>query len=174
MVRTRAQKEELVASIRSVFDGADTLFLVSLAGINSNDVNKLRAELREKGARMQVVKNRLAKRAATESPVEAIEELFRGPTAVVYHETEPVSTAKTLVDFAKDHPALEIRGGLVGKAEAIDADGVKAVADLPSLDDARAMILQLINAPATQLARLLSTPATQLATVLERKSEQEG
>ena len=173
MVMTRAQKESLVDQIRELFDGADSLFLVSLSGINSNEVNKLRANLREKGARIRVVKNRLAKRAAGEQAEAKLEELFRGPTAVVYHADDPVSTAKAIVDFAKDHPSLEIKGGLVAKNDLIDARGVEAVSELPTLDDARAMILQLINSPATMLARLLSTPSTQIATVVKKKSELE-
>lgn len=174
MVMTRAQKEQLVGEIRELFEGADSIFLVSLSGISSNDVNILRANLRDKGARMRVVKNRLAKRAASEQAEAKLAELLRGPTAVVYHESDPVMTAKALVDFAKDHPALEIKGGLVAKADLVDAKGVEAVSEMPSLDDARAMILQLINSPATTLARLIQTPSTQIATVLKKKSEQEG
>lgn len=174
MVRTRAEKEQLVDEIRQTFDTAETLFLVSLAGVDANSVNTLRATLREKGARMRVVKNRLAKRAATDTDVNSIEDLFRGPVAVVMHDEEPVATAKVLVDFKKTHPKFEIHGGLVGRRERVDADGVKAVSDMPSLDEARSMILSLINAPAGKLVRLINTPATQLATVLQKRSEQEG
>ncbi len=174
MGRTRAEKERLVEEIRDEIATAETIFLVSLAGINSNDINVLRARLREQGARMRVVKNRLAKRAAADGAFASIEDLFRGPTAIVYHRTEPVETAKALVAFAKDHPALEIKGGLVSGTDRVDPDGVKAVAAMPSLDGARAMLLQVIQAPATKLVRLLDTPATQMVTVMTRRSEQEG
>ncbi|RMF73457.1 MAG: 50S ribosomal protein L10 [Acidobacteria bacterium] len=174
MPRTRAEKEKLVEEIRTDLGRAETIFLVSLAGISSNDINDLRARLRKQGARMRVVKNRLARRAAGDGAWAVLEDLFRGPTAIVYHEQEPVETAKTLVAFAKDHPQLEIKGGLVSGRDRVDPAGVKAVAELPSLDEARAMLLQVINGPATSLARLLNTPASQLVTVLTRRSEQEG
>ncbi|NJN63569.1 MAG: 50S ribosomal protein L10 [Acidobacteria bacterium] len=174
MVRSRAEKEELVEKIREVFGRSETVFLVSLAGITSNEVNRLRAELRSRGARVQVVKNRLARRAASDGPFSAIDGLFRGPTAIVYHETEPVATAKALNDLAKEIPKLEIRGGLVGKRDTVDAAGVKAVADLPSLDQIRAQLLAVINTPATMLVRLINTPAVQLSTVMMRRAEQEA
>jgi large subunit ribosomal protein L10 len=149
------------------------MFLVSLAGINANDVNKLRVALRQAGARMRVVKNRLAKRAADAGEVVDITDLFRGPTAVVYHAEEPIATAKALVDFAKDHPALQIKGGLVGRAEAVDGAGVKAVAEMPTLDEARAMLLGLFQTPARQLLQLFNAPGTQLATLLQKKADGE-
>ncbi|MDQ7086622.1 MAG: 50S ribosomal protein L10 [Acidobacteriota bacterium] len=110
MVYTRSQKEAQVEQIREIFESANSIFLVDLTGLDSNEVNKLRAGLREKGARMQVIKNRLAKRAAGEGPVAALEGWFSGPTAMVYHAEEPVSTAKSLVDFAKDHPPARNQG----------------------------------------------------------------
>ena len=174
MVRTRAEKNELVAHLKDAFSGVENMFLVSLVGVSSNDVNALRASLRKQGARMMVVKNRLAKRAAPGSAAEKIEALFRGPTAVVSHDSEPVAIAKALMDFRKDHPAFEIRGGVVGGRDTVDGDGVKAVAEMPSLDEARSMLLALIQGPATKLVRLINTPASQLATVVKKRSEQES
>ncbi|UCF66823.1 MAG: 50S ribosomal protein L10 [Acidobacteriota bacterium] len=172
MPRTRQQKEAEVQVIREMFERANSLYLVNLHGLSTNEINLLRAALREHGARVRVVKNRLAKRATEGIAAEKLVEQFVGPTAVVSHPDEPVSTAKQLVAFAKDHPAFEIRAGLVDNLEAVDSAGVKTVAELPSVDEVRATLLSLINTPATQLARLLQTPAAQLATVLERKSEE--
>jgi large subunit ribosomal protein L10 len=174
MVMTRAQKDVQVGEIQEIFKEANSFFLVSLAGLSSNEINDLRASLRDKGARMRVVKNRLAKRATADTPMSELEEMFVGPTALVYHQEEPITTAKSLMAFAKDHPNLQIKGGLVDRANALDADGVKAVSELPGLDETRAMLLSLINAPATKLVRLVNTPAQQIATVLERRSEGEG
>ncbi|RMG45630.1 MAG: 50S ribosomal protein L10 [Acidobacteria bacterium] len=173
MPRTKQQKQQEIDAIREVFDGANSLYLVSLTGLTSNEINELRASLRQKGARIRVVKNRLAKRAAEGSAVKELERWFVGPTAVVYHPEEPISAAKGLVDFAKTHPALEIKGGLVDRRETLDADGVRAVSQLPGLEETRAMLLSLINGPATRLLRLLSTPATQLARVIGERSRQE-
>lgn len=174
MVKTRAEKEVQVEQIQGVLEGANTLYLVDLTGLDCNQINILRANLREKGARMQVIKNRLAKRAAVGGPVEVLEKLFRGPTAVVYHAEEPISAAKSLVDFAGDHPALEIKGGLIDRSQVLDPEGVVAVSKLPGLDETRSMLLALINGPAQKLVRLFNTPATQCVTVLQKHSEREG
>jgi large subunit ribosomal protein L10 len=173
MVMTRAEKDVQVGEIQQIFEEANSFFLVDLAGLSSNEINDLRASLREKGATMRVVKNRLAKRASADTPLSELEPLFVGPTALVYHAEEPISTAKSLVSFAKDHPNLGIKGGLVDRANAIDADGVKAVSELPGLDEIRSMLLSAINGPATKLVRLVNTPGQQLATVLQRRSEGE-
>ena len=92
MPKTRAQKEAQISQIDAVLTGANSLYLVSLSGLSSNDVNKLRATLRKEGARIRVVKNRLARRAATGKPTEQLDSHFRGPTAIVYHPTDPVAT----------------------------------------------------------------------------------
>lgn len=173
MPMTRAMKEQQVAEIRDLFGDANSLFLVDLTGLDANDINRLRATLRQSGARMRVVKNRLAKRAVEGGAAAGLEEWFRGPTAVVYHPTEPVATAKSLMDFAKDNPALEIKAGLIDRKDAVDADGVKTVSELPSLDEARAMLLSLFTTPMTKLVRLISTPGTQLARVMEERSKQD-
>jgi len=82
--------------------------------------------------------------------------------------------AKVLVDFAKDHPQLEIKAGLVDRSDVVDGEAAKAISKMPDLDGLRAQILSLLQAPAGQLVRLLNTPATQLARVLEQRSKQEG
>ncbi len=174
MVRTRSQKDALVEEIRQVFAETNSMFLVSLAGLPSNDVNALRASLRKQGAHMRVVKNRLARLAAGEGPVAKLSDSFRGPTAVVYHPTDPVGMAKSLVDFAKDHPKLELRAGLIDRAQVVKGADAKAVAEMPSLEQIRATLLALIQTPATMLVRLLGTPSTQVARVISEKSKGEG
>lgn len=174
MVRSSSQKDQLVGEIRGVLDQATHMFLVSLAGLYSNDVNQLRAALRRKGARMRVVKNRLARRAAEGAPAAQLDRWFRGPTAVVYHPSDPVAMAKQLVDFAKDHPQLEVRAGLIGRTEVVAGKDAQAVAELPTLDEARARLLAVLLAPATQLARLLSASTAQLVRVLDARAQKGG
>ena len=174
MVMTRVEKDQQIEEIQAIFEAANSCYLVDLAGLSSNEINDLRAALREKGARMRVVKNRLARRASAETPIADIAEMFQGPTAVVYHDDEPVATAKSLIDFAKDHPNLGIKGGVIDRSSKVDGGGVKTVSELPGPDEMRAMLLAMVNAPAVRLARLLNTPGTQLATIIERHSEAEG
>lgn len=174
MVRTRSQKELLIQEIQGVFDEANSIFLVSLTGLPSNDVNALRASLRKTGARLRVVKNRLARRAAGDGPFAQLDASFRGPTAIVYHPTDPVAMAKGLVDFAKDHPKLELRAGLIDKSQVVLGADTKKVAEMPTQEQIRATLLALISTPATMLVRLLATPATQLARVMSEHAKQDG
>ncbi len=171
MSYTRQEKEAQIGDMKEMFEASNSLYLVDMTGLSSNEINTLRADLRAKGATVRVVKNRLAKRAAAGGPVEKLDEWFRGPTAIVYHESEPITTAKALVDFAKDHPSLEIKAGLIDRQDAVDAAGVKVVSSLPGLDETRSMLLSLINGPAQKLVRLLNTPTTQMVTVIEKKGE---
>lgn len=171
MVRTRSQKDQLITEIQQVFAEANSFFLVSLTGLKSNEINDLRAVLRQRGAHMRVVKNRLARRAGAEGPLSKLDAWFKGPTAVVFHPEEPVTTAKGLVDFAKDHPGLKIKAGMIDRAEAVAGEGIKAVAELPTLEQARGMLLGLMQAPATRLLRLINTPATQLAYVMKQRGD---
>ncbi len=174
MVRTRAQKDQLVDDIRQMLESTSSLYLVNLTGLTSNQINELRASLRQRGARMRVVKNRLARRAAEGSPIAQLDNWLKGPTAVVYHPSEAVATAKALIDYVKDHPALKIKAGLIDRRDAVPGEQVRAIAELPSLDVMRAMLLGIITMPATQLVRLLNTPATQLAYLARQKAESGG
>lgn len=172
MTRTRSQKEQLIGELDQILADANSVYLVSLAGLASNDVNRLRANLRKSGARMRVVKNRLARRAAQGKPSGELDAHFRGPTAIVYHPSDPVATAKGLVTFAKDHPLLVLKAGLLEQKQAVGPEGVKAVSELPGLPEIRAMFLGLLQAPAGQLVRLIGTPATQLARVIGEHGKQ--
>lgn len=175
MVQTRSQKETQIQEIRDVMEDINSVFLVSLAGLPSNDVNILRANLRKLGASVRVVKNRLAKRAAGDGPIAKLDQFFRGPTALVYHPSDPVAMAKSLVEFAKDHPQLEMRAGLIDRTQVVAGAEAKAVAELPSLDQIRATMLALINTPATMLVRLINTPAGHIArAVSEYNKKREG
>jgi large subunit ribosomal protein L10 len=172
MPMTRAEKTEHLGQVQAVFEAANTVYLVSLAGLKVNEVNSLRGSLREVGGGLRVVRNRLATRTLG-AEAEALRPHFVGPTALAHHPTEPVALAKVLTKFAKEHPNLAIRAGFLEKREVVDADGVKTLSELPDLDGTRAMLAGLIATPATQLVRLLSTPATQLARVLQARSEKE-
>jgi large subunit ribosomal protein L10 len=121
-----------------------------------------------------VVKNRLARRAAEGSPISQLDRWFRGPTALVYHPHDAVAMAKQLVDFAKDHPSLEVRAGLLDRSQVVAGEQAQAVASLPTLDQARAILLAMIMAPATQLARLIAAPGAQLARAVDARVKKEG
>jgi large subunit ribosomal protein L10 len=130
-------------------------------------VTEFRRKVRQSGSRYRVVKNTLAQRAVKDTPLEALGPKFDNTTGVAYTAADPVMLAKTLMDFAKDNPALVVKGGLVSGSQMLDAEGVKALSTMPSLPELRSKLLGMLQAPASQLVRLLNTPASQLARVLK-------
>jgi large subunit ribosomal protein L10 len=132
-------------------------------GLSVAQSTDLRAKMREAGASYKVAKNRLAKLALKDTQYEGLEEFLTGPTALAW-SIDPVAAAKATVDFAKTNDKLEIVGGAMG-GTVLDANGIKALASMPSLDELRGKIVGLINAPATKVAQLVNAPAAKLARV---------
>ena len=169
----RAEKTAAVEQMNESFSTAPHVILTSFRGLSVNQANELRGKIRQAGGRFQVIKNRLAKRAASGTPVEPLAARLAGPCAVATHESDPVSLAKALADFNKANPQLELLAALVDATELLDADAVKQLALLPGLPELRAQLLCLIQTPATTLVRLLATPGTQVARVVDARREQQ-
>jgi large subunit ribosomal protein L10 len=159
----RAEKEALVARLAQVFTETSVVVVTRNHGLTVAQVNDLRNKMRAAGASYKVAKNRLARIALDGTDYGPISDMLTGPTALST-SADPVAAAKAAVDFAKTNDKLEIVGGAMG-SHVLDANGVKALAELPSLDELRAKILGLINAPATKLAQLANAPASKLARV---------
>ena len=132
-------------------------------GLTVADMQKLRAQMKQAGATVKVAKNRLAKIALEGTDVASIAPLMKGPTLIAY-SGDPVAAPKVAVDFAKANDKLVILGGAMGKT-ALDPNGVRSLATLPSLDELRGKLVGLIQAPATKLAQLANAPAAKLARV---------
>jgi large subunit ribosomal protein L10 len=160
----RAEKSGFVEQLNTVFSSAGVVVVAHYSGLNVADMTSLRTRIREAGAGAKVVKNRLAKLAARGTDAETIAGLFTGPTIVAYSD-DPVAAPKVFVEFAKTNEKLVVLGGAMGKT-ALDADGVKALASLPSLDELRAKLVGMISTPATRVAQVLKAPAGQLARVM--------
>ena len=160
----RAQKQELVATLNQVFKDTGVIVVAHYAGLNVAAMTALRARMREAGASVRVAKNRLAKLAVKGTEAETIADLFTGPTVIAY-SSDPVAAPKAAADFAKTNANLVILGGAMGSTS-LDADGVKALAALPSLDELRGKLVGLIASPATRVAQVLAAPAGQLARVV--------
>ncbi|WOK37389.1 50S ribosomal protein L10 [Sphingomonas sp. C3-2] len=159
----RAQKAELVAELNSVFSETSVVVITRNLGLTVAQSTDLRGKMREVGASYKVAKNRIAKIALEGTPYAPISDLLTGPTAIAT-SADPVAAAKAAVEFAKTNDKLEIVGGAMGETF-LDADGVKALAALPSLDELRAKIVGLVQAPAQKLASVTQAPAGQLARV---------
>ena len=160
----RAEKKELVTSLHEVFSKTTVIVVAHNKGLTVNQVNDLRGKMAQAGATVKVAKNRLAKLALDGTDAAGLKDLFAGPTMVAYAK-DPVAAPKVASDFAKANEKFVILGGALGKT-VMDAAAVKALADLPSIDQLRAKIVGLIQAPATRIAGVLRAPASQLARVL--------
>ena len=159
----RAQKSELVAELKQTFSETSVVVITRNLGMSVAQSTNLRNRMREVGASYKVSKNSLALIALEGTPYASIGDMLTGPTALAT-SSDPVAPAKVVVDFAKTNPKLEIVGGAMGDT-LLDENGVRALAELPSLDELRARIIGLVNAPATKIARTLMEPGAQLARV---------
>lgn len=159
----RAGKEELVSTLNAVFSKASVVVVAHYSGLTVAQMQKLRKEMKAAGATVKVAKNRLVKIALDGTDVASIAGLMKGPTILAYSD-DPVAAPKVAVDFAKGNDKLVILGGAMGKT-ALNVDGVKALATMPSLDELRAKLIGLIQAPATKIAQLSTAPAAKLARV---------
>lgn len=166
----RNEKAELIETLQSTLSEAAAVVVTHQTGLTVAESSDLRGRMREAGAGFKVTKNRLTKIALQGTKYEDISDLFTGPTAMGT-SADPVSAAKVLVDFAKENDKLTVIGGsLDGKV--LDKAGVEALAKLPSLDELRAKLVGLLNAPATQVARVTQAPAAKLARVIQARADQ--
>jgi large subunit ribosomal protein L10 len=159
----RSQKAESVSALNTVFNEVGVVVVTRNLGMTVAQSTALRVKMRDVGASYKVAKNRLARLALQDTQYQGLEEHLTGPTALAW-SVDPVAAAKAVVDFAKTNDKLEIVGGAMGGTQ-LNAEGVKALAAMPSLDELRGRIVGLVNAPATKVAQLVNAPAAKLARV---------
>jgi len=159
----RDEKVQAVQDLNGIFTSAGVVVVTHYSGLTVADVTQLRVQMAEAGANFRVIKNRLAKIALDGTPCAGISELLAGPIAIAFSE-DFVAAPKVVATFAEQNDNLVILGGVMGET-ILNVDDVKALAALPSLDELRAKLLSLFNAPATRIAGVLQAPAVQLARV---------
>lgn len=153
-----AQKQAQVDEIAKQLTGAKSVIVVDYLGLTVEQATEMRAELREQGATMQVIKNTILRRAAEKAGVEGLEEYFVGPTAIAYSETDPVGPAKVAAKFAKDVEAVEIKGGIIeGKAATLEQ--IQELATLPDRDGLLSMLVSVLQAPVRDFAMVVKAVA---------------
>jgi large subunit ribosomal protein L10 len=160
----RAHKQDAIEALKGVFDASGAVVVTHYLGLTVAEMTDLRGRLRQEGAKLQVVKNTLAQKALDGSIGEEGDALFKGPVAIAY-ASDPVSAAKVATAFAKDNEKFTVIGGFMGQ-QVLDKKSVTALASLPSLDQLRAKIIGLIQAPATKIAGVLQAPGGQVARVI--------
>ena len=161
----RAAKKELVTTLNGVFKDTNVVVVAHYSGLNVPQMQNLRKQMKQAGAAVKVAKNRHAKLALEGTDAAAIVPLLKGPTLIAY-SGDPVAAPKVATEFAKANEKFVILGGAMGKTT-LDPNGVKALAALPSLDQLRAKIVGLIQAPATKIAQVVNAPAAKVARVVQ-------
>jgi large subunit ribosomal protein L10 len=159
----RAEKKEAVAELQGILKTSQAVVVAHYSGMTVAQMQALRKQMREAGASVQVAKNRLVKIALQGAGVADFSPLLKGPTLIAY-SADPVAAPKVAVAYAKENDKLVILGGAMGMTS-LNPDGVKSLATMPSLDELRAKLVGLIQAPATKLAQLANAPAGKLARV---------
>jgi large subunit ribosomal protein L10 len=168
----RAQKSAAVAALNSTFSEVGVVVVTRNLGMTVAQSTDLRNRMRDAGAVYKVSKNKLARIALDGTDYGSLSELLTGPVGLA-SSTDPVAAAKVAVDFAKTTDKFEIVGGAMG-ATALDLAGVQALATLPSLDELRAKVIGLVQAPATKLAQLTTAPAAKLARVFAAYADKDA
>jgi len=169
----RTEKREFVAGLNQALTVTSMIVVTRNAGLTVAEATDLRRKMRAAGATFKIAKNRLTNLALEGTPFDSIRPLLKGPIALAW-STDPVAVAKTAVEFARTNEKFVLVGGALG-AQSLSADGVKALAELPSLDELRGRLLGMIQTPATRIAGILQAPAGQLARVFgafARKDEE--
>ena len=169
----RTEKREFVTGLAADLAGVSMVVVTQNQGLTVTEATDLRRRMRAAGATFKVAKNRLTHLALAGTRFDGISPMLKGPTALAWAQ-DPVAVAKATVEFARTNEKLVLIGGALG-SRTLDATGVRALAELPSLDTLRGKIVGLIAAPATRVAGVLQAPGGQLARVfgaLARKQEE--
>lgn len=164
----RSTKTELVARMREVLTQSSLIIVTQQTGLTVGEATDLRRKVREAGADFKVLKNTLAHIAIQETPLSGLSPFLKGPTALAYSK-DPVAAAKVIVQFAKKNSKLTVVGGSLD-GQVLNREGIQALAELPSLDGLRSMLLAVISAPATKIALTTKEVVTQLARVIGAKA----
>ena len=168
----RTEKRDRVEEIRQGVAAAQHAFLLDFQGLTVTRDTDLRSRLRKAQVDYRVVKNRLARRAVVDTPFAVLDLHFRGSTGIAFATGDPVAVAKVLVDFAKDNPALKIKGGFLDGGQALSTSQIEALSALPPLPVMRARLLAAVQAPGTRLAQVLAEPGRSLARLVDARREQ--
>ena len=166
----RAAKRELISTLHDELKSTGVVVVAHNTGMVAAQSADFRKRVKEAGGSVKVAKNTLAKLAFKDTDADKLTDLMKGPTILAFSK-DPIAAAKAAVTYAKGNDKLVILGGAMGKT-ILDAKGVKALAELPSLDELRAKIIGLLNAPATKIARTVKEPGAKLARVIQAKASQ--
>ena len=166
----RKLKEQIISELNGKFRKAKVAILTDYCGLNVEEINRLRRELRSEAIEYRVVKNSIVKLAAKSTELELLDDYFSGPTAIAISYDDPLSPAKVLIKFSKDYPKLEIKSGVLD-GKVITADDIKLLAEIPGREALLAQMLSLFASSQTSLVQVLNGILSKFICVLEAIKE---
>ena len=166
---SKEKKQIYIKEMKSQFDESEAVIVAHYQGLTVKQLDELRKKMREHGIQFKITKNRITKLALEETRCKDLSKLFKGPTAVAL-SSDAITSAKILTNFSKENTSLKILGGIMGN-DILDVVGVKNVATLPTLEEARAKILGILRSPAQKIASILLAPASKIAILSLKKSK---
>ena len=165
----KEQKKQYISDMTTQFEKSEAVIVTHYQGLTMKQLDDLRSKMREHGINFKITKNRITKLALEKTRCRDLSDLFTGPTAVDLSE-DAITSAKILTKFSKENENLKILGGIMG-SDVLDVAGVKNVATLPSLEEARAKIVGILRSPAQKIASILLAPASKIAILALEKSK---
>ena len=166
---SKEKKQIYIKEMKSQFDASVSVIVAHYQGLTVKQLDELRKKMREHGIQFKITKNRITKLALEETRCKDLSKLFKGPTAVAL-SSDAITSAKILTNFSKENTSLKILGGIMGN-DILDVVGVKNVATLPTLEEARAKIVGILRSPAQKIASILLAPASKIAILSLKKSK---
>ena len=165
----KEQKKNYISEITSQFENSEAVMVTHYQGLNMSQLDELRAKMREHGIIFKITKNRITKLALEKTKCKDLTNLFTGPTAVAF-SNDAIISARILSKFAKDNEKLKLLGGIMGK-EVLDQAAVQNVANLPTLDEARAKIVGILVTPASKFVSILLARSEKMSNLTAENSE---
>ena len=165
----KEKKQTYITEMTSQFEKSEAVIVAHYQGLTVNQLDDLREKMREHGIIFKITKNRITKLAIEKTKCKELSNLFSGPTAVALSK-DAITSAKILTNFSKENQNLKILGGIMD-GDILDVAGVKNVATLPTLDEARAKIVGILRSPAEKIASILLAPASKIAILALEKSK---
>jgi len=168
IMMNKENKKIYIEEMKKNFSSNSAVMITQYQGLNVNELDALRKELREKGIMFKITKNRITKLAIKNTPVKDLEKFYIGPTATAL-SSDPIVTAKILTKFAKSHNKLKIVAGFMD-GKVLDQNEVAVIATLPTLDEARAKIVGILSTPAQKIVSILLAPGSKIVSLARAKS----
>ena len=165
----KEKKQSYISEMTTQFEKSEGVIVAHYQGLTVNQLDELRAKMREHGIIFKITKNKITKLAIEKTRCKQLSDLFTGPTAVALSQAA-ITSAKILTNFSKENSNLKILGGIMG-SDILDVAGVKNIATLPTLDEARAKIVSILRSPAQKIASILLAPASKIAILALEKSK---